>query len=88
MTAADLVDTRVAAERIGMSYDWLRKQVKAGLVECHRFGRVVRFSDEQIERIKADHLQPVAPAIPALALLRTSGKPKTSPTYTGEAMSA
>lgn len=56
-------DMRATAEMIGSSYEWLRKQVAAGLVECTRLGRLVRFTDGQVQKILADRVQPVAPRL-------------------------
>lgn len=61
----DCVDYKTAAIRIGMSVHWLRKQVKSGLVECQRFGRSIRFTEAQIQKIIDDHVEPVAPKLGA-----------------------
>jgi hypothetical protein len=76
-----LKDLRAAAVEIGMSPEWLRKKVQAGAVEHHRFGRSVRFSDEQIEQIKAEHLRPRAPSVPAFVSVPTilASRPRPAP---------
>lgn len=75
-----LLNLTAAAERIGMSREWLRKQVTAELVPCHRFGREVRFTEEQIAQIIADHFQPVKPRLSLVPRAAQSPGPTQPPT--------
>lgn len=59
-----------AAAEIGMSVSWLKKQVTARLVPHQRYGRVVRFTDEQIAAIRAQFAEPVAQLPSVLTLVR------------------
>lgn len=82
MSDEALLTMREAADLIGMSYDWLRKQAAAQLVPCYRFGASVRFSQAQVEAIKAAALQAPIPTSPStirrLAIL-PPGTPPPSP---------
>ncbi len=40
-----------AADQIGVSYDWLRRAARAGKVPHRRFGRLVKFTDDDIAAI-------------------------------------
>lgn len=77
------LDLTEAAAVLGMSREWLRKQVTAQLVPCQRYGRTVRFTPEQIALIQAAHEQPLAPPIrPRLAAVSplADGRPSSPPT--------
>jgi hypothetical protein len=65
---ADL-DTKAAAELLGMSAEWLRKQAAARLVPHNRYGRSVRFTAEQVAQIRAMSAQPIA-SVPDLGAIR------------------
>lgn len=79
MTGRDL-DLTETAELLGMSREWLRKQVTAQLVVCQRYGRAVRFTPEQIEAIKVAHEQPVVqPIRPRLAVVTPMAGPSHPP---------
>ena len=54
-----LRNTKEAAQLLGVSASWLKKQVIARNVPCTRIGRSVRFTEAQIAEIIASRAQPV-----------------------------
>lgn len=53
-------DLDAVAKALGMSPRWVRQQVKDG-AEHQRYGHKIRFTDEQVEKLRADHTkQPAA----------------------------
>lgn len=52
---APLKDKKYLAEVTGMSVDYWDEQCAAEKVPCTRFGRYIRFTDEQIQQIIAMH---------------------------------
>lgn len=72
------LDLQQAADEIGMSREWLRKQVTAQLVPCQRYGREVRFTPEQMAQIRAMHEQPVVAALFARPRLVVASDPRPS----------
>lgn len=48
------------AEALGMSERWLRARVKDG-AEHQRYGRKIRFTPEQVEKLRAAHITAPAP---------------------------
>lgn len=70
-----MYDLTEAAQLIHMSREWLRKEVTAGRVECTRFGRNVLFTDEQIDKLIADHKQAVVQHRPRLSIVGAKPPP-------------
>lgn len=52
-----LFNTIQAAERLGVSYDWLQRAAASRKVPCVRMGRLVRFSEANIHAIIDMHTQ-------------------------------
>ncbi len=52
-----LKTTKDLAEVTGMSVDFWEDRVRAEAIPCTRFGRFVKFTDEQIDRIIEMHAQ-------------------------------
>lgn len=53
---------RTAAQRLNVSYEWLKKQVAADKVRHLRYGRAVRFTDEHLDEIiRAHERRPARP---------------------------
>jgi len=49
------------SKELGISSSWLYKKVEACELPCHRFGNVIRFTDEDVaEIIKQSEQKPVA----------------------------
>lgn len=60
------------AEALGMSPKWVRRQVQGG-AEHQRYGHKIRFTEAQVDRLRATHTkQPVAQGV------TTGRKRKTS----------
>ena len=47
-----------ASERLGLTVNWLQDQVQARLIPCHRLGRSVRFTQDDLAQIIAMTRQP------------------------------
>jgi excisionase family DNA binding protein len=45
-----LLTVEEVAERLGMTRDWVWKQVRAGEIPCVRLGRYRRFREEAIDQ--------------------------------------
>ena len=54
-------DLEQVAEALGMSQRWVRDRVKDG-AEHQRYGRKIRFTAEQVEKLRAAHAQVPVPA--------------------------
>lgn len=54
-----LLTPREAAERLCMSYAWLRKKIAAREVPCVRLGRSVRFTESHLREIVEANTQPI-----------------------------
>lgn len=51
------------AEALGMSTRWVRDRIKGDDAAEHlRFGHKIRFTAEQVEKLRAKHVQAPAPA--------------------------
>lgn len=48
------------AEALGMSERWVRNQIKAG-AEHIRFGHKIKFTAEQVEKLRSEHTRQPAP---------------------------
>lgn len=48
------------AEALGMSDRWVRKQIKDG-AEHNRYGHVIRFTAEQVEKLRAGKVRNAEP---------------------------
>lgn len=48
-----------AAQELGLKASWLRAKAQARQVPHHRYGRLVRFTDEDIAAIRRMHAEPV-----------------------------
>lgn len=48
------------SEALGMSERWVRNQIKAG-AEHQRYGHKIRFTEEQVERLRATFTRQPAP---------------------------
>ena len=47
---SEMLDVKQVASRINVSASMIYSLVSRGLLKCHRIGRCVRFTDEQIKR--------------------------------------
>jgi excisionase family DNA binding protein len=63
-TDQTLLTTAEAARKLGISTSWLKRQVAAGAVTHTRFGRAVRFSEEQVAAIVEQRTQPASDSNP------------------------
>ncbi|MGZ4521032.1 MAG: hypothetical protein ACXVGA_06765 [Mycobacteriaceae bacterium] len=54
-------DLDEVASALGMSTRWVRERVKNG-AEHQRYGRKIRFTAEQVEKLRAAHTKSPAPA--------------------------
>lgn len=63
-TDPTLLTTAEAARKLGISTSWLKRQVAAGAVTHTRFGRAVRFSEEQVAAIIDQRTQRAADSNP------------------------
>lgn len=64
-------DLDAVAEALGMSARWVRARVSEG-AEHQRYGRKIRFTPEQVEKLRASHTK--APASQSV----TTGRKKRS----------
>lgn len=64
-------DLEQVAEALGMSTRWVRDRVKEG-AEHQRYGRKIRFTDQQVAKLRAAHTQ--QPAVESI----TTGRKKRS----------
>lgn len=56
-------DLEQVAQALGMSQRWVRDRVKDG-AEHQRYGRKIRFTAEQVEKLRASHTKtPLATSI-------------------------
>ncbi len=70
---------REAADRLGVSYEWLRLQALTHKVPHRRIARQYRFTDDDIAAIKAMHYVETAEPVPITK--RKTAKRKDYPTY-------
>lgn len=68
-----LLDYAAAAQALGISEPWLKKETQAGRVPCVRLGRAVRFSEENLDAIVAARTQRPKPVSRASAAIRRLG---------------
>ena len=60
------------AKALGMSTRWVRDRIRVDKAEHQRYGHVIRFTDEQVEKLRASHAKaPIAESI-------TTGRRKKS----------
>lgn len=64
---------REVAEAMGMSYRWVRLQVRNGAAH-QRYGNRIRFTDEQVEALRARFASTSTPA----AITRTRSRRRAS----------
>ena len=58
-----------AADLLGSSYDWLTREARKGRLPHHRFGRVYRFTQDDVDAILAlTAVVPIVHAPPASGL--------------------
>lgn len=77
MTTPTDHDTDAAAAQLGMSGEWLRKRVKADNLPHQKYGRSIRFTDEQIAAIRAFYAAG-APTTTAASSLRPSSSRRST----------
>lgn len=49
------------AEALGMSTRWIRDRIRLDGVEHMRFGRTIRFTAEQVDKLRAAHVRQPQP---------------------------
>lgn len=60
MSLAKDYDINEVAAALGMSPRWVRLKVSEG-AEHQRYGHKIRFTTEQVEKLRADHVKAPAP---------------------------
>jgi hypothetical protein len=58
---ADLIPAEIAAERLGKSPSWLRRQIAAGRIGCTRVGQTVYLTDRDIAAYLAGNRSEATP---------------------------
>lgn len=71
-------DYAAAAEWLGMSESWLRKQVAAGEVPHVKLGREVKFTEDHLETILRDRERLPKPRLTAAKVTSARAKASTS----------
>lgn len=60
-----LLSSRDAGRYLGVSDDFIRKQVKAGELACHHFGKLLRFSEADLDDFASRQRVPAVVVPPA-----------------------
>jgi hypothetical protein len=73
MTVEPVYDLKAVAASLGMSTRWVRDRIRLDGVEHIRLGNRIRFTQAQVEKLRAAHTQ-----TPAAQSITTGRKKKTA----------